>query len=145
MVNILVGGLSMRKNTWNKALALALCLVLLATTVSASGYTLDLSGNGKVDVWDIQVAVNENKGAAHAEAILDDILGGGDELHPNAEGVYEIYTATGLYNMVSRAAEGASFKLMADIDLQGANWTPIASFKGTFDGNLHTISNLKIT
>ena len=134
------------KKRWIRAFALCLCAVLLISTVSASTtYTLDLSGDSKVDVWDIQVAVNENKGAAHAEAILDDILGGGDELHPNAEGVYEIYTATGLYNMANRAAEGASFKLMADIDLQGANWTPVASFKGSFDGNLHTISNLKIT
>ena len=135
----------MKKIRWNKVFALVLSLVLLASTVSASGYTLDLSGDGKVDVWDVQVAVNEKKGAAHEEAILDNILGGGDELHPNAEGVYEIWSATGLYNMAQLAETGASFKLMADIDMQGADWTPVASFKGTFDGNLHTISNLKIT
>ena len=76
----------MKKIKWNKAFALVLSLVLLASTVSASGYTLDLSGDGKVDIWDVQVAVNEKKGAAHEEAILDHILGGGDELHPNAEG-----------------------------------------------------------
>ena len=88
----------MKRNGWNKALALGLVLVLLATTVSASGYTLDLSGDGKVNVWDLQVAVNENKEPAHQEAILTGILGNPDELHPNAEGVYEIWSATGLYN-----------------------------------------------
>lgn len=135
----------MKKNTWNKVLALVLCLVLLATTVSASGYTLDLSGDGKVNVWDVQVAVNENKGAAHSEAILDDILGGGDELHPNTDGVYEIYTIIGLNNMVKLANKGYRFKLMKDIDLGGADWAPIANFRGNFDGNLKTISNFKIT
>lgn len=40
-------------------------------------------------------------------------------------------------------------KLTADIDLQTEEWTPIgnidAIFQGTFDGQGHTISNLKIT
>ena len=40
-------------------------------------------------------------------------------------------------------------KLTADIDLQNEEWTPIgnieAFFQGTFDGQGHTISNLKIT
>ena len=135
----------MKKSICNKVLSLVLVLVLLATTVSASGYTLDLSGDGKVTVWDVQVAVNENKGAAHSEAILDDILGGGDELHPNTEGVYEIYTIIGLNNLAKLANKGYNFKLMKDIDLGGADWTPIANFRGNLDGGLHTISNFKIT
>ena len=135
----------MKKTIWNKALALFLGLVLLATTVSASGYTLDLSGDGKVNVWDVQVAVNENKGAAHSEAILDNILGGGDELHPNSDGVYEIYSIIGLNNMVKLAKKDCSFKLMNDIDLGGREWTPVTNFIGQFDGNGKTISNMKIT
>ncbi len=42
----------------------------------------------------------------------------------------------------------ASYKLMADIDLANAEWTPIGlntSFSGDFDGNGYTISNVKIT
>ena len=44
-----------------------------------------------------------------------------------------------------------TFKLTADIDLGGRRWTPIGTkgtsnvFKGTFDGNGATISNLKIS
>lgn len=135
----------MNKSRLNKLMALVLCLVLLATTVSASGYTLDLSGDGLVNVWDMQVAVNENKEKAHQEAILTGILGNPDELHPNAEGVYEIHTATGLYNMAKHASEGASFKLMNDIDMQGAHWLPVEKFRGTFDGQGYTISNVNIT
>ena len=46
---------------------------------------------------------------------------------------------------------GKYFKLTADIDLAGINWNPIGSmtgdhgsFKGVFDGNGHTISNLYV-
>lgn len=38
-----------------------------------------------------------------------------------------------------------NYKLVADIDLGGAEWTPIENFEGTFDGNGKTISNFKIT
>ena len=46
---------------------------------------------------------------------------------------------------------GSSIKLTADIDLGGKEWTPIASessgkiFRGTFDGDGHTISGLHIS
>ena len=44
--------------------------------------------------------------------------------------------------------ENYTFKLTADIDLNNHEWTPIGSkitFKGTFDGQGHTVSNLKCT
>ena len=44
---------------------------------------------------------------------------------------------------------GKTFKLIKDIDLGGHEWTPIGYvnkyFRGTFDGQEHTISNFKIT
>ena len=42
---------------------------------------------------------------------------------------------------------GKTVKLVADIDLQGASWTPIGyweTFEGTFDGCDHTIRNLNV-
>lgn len=47
--------------------------------------------------------------------------------------------------------DGVYFKLSNNIDLGGKEWTPIGKndstyfFKGVFDGNGHTISNLTIT
>ena len=46
--------------------------------------------------------------------------------------------------------KGVTFKLVEDIDLEGALWTPIGNhsydrmFAGTFDGNGHIISNLVV-
>lgn len=43
---------------------------------------------------------------------------------------------------------GYTFKLTADIDLNNREWTPIGStytFNGNFDGQNHTVSNLKCT
>ena len=46
--------------------------------------------------------------------------------------------------------KGVTFKLVEDIDLEGALWTPIGNhsydrmFAGTFDGNGHVISNLVV-
>jgi len=135
----------MTKKRVLRILALCLSLVLLAGAVTASTqYTLDLDSDGKINVWDIQLAVTQNKGAAHSKAILDEILGGGDELHTNADGKYEIWTGLGLRNLMERSADGESFILMRDLDLTGMDWTPL-TLKGTFDGNGHTISNVTIT
>lgn len=40
---------------------------------------------------------------------------------------------------------GAKCIITADIDLEGREWKPINSYKGTFDGQNHTVSALKIT
>ena len=78
-----------------------------------------------------------------------------------ADGTWEIYTAQGLldwnaYVMKNTGSEdtpkypnlGTSATLMADISLEGKNWTPVGTntnqYTGTFDGNRYTISNLKI-
>ena len=38
-----------------------------------------------------------------------------------------------------------SYELKADIDLGGMEWTPVAIFCGTFNGNGYTVSNFQIT
>ena len=40
---------------------------------------------------------------------------------------------------------GYTISLTNDINLSGNDWTPIADFEGTFDGQNHTISGLKIS
>lgn len=124
---------------------LALCLAAVCLFGTAAALSYDLNSDGKSNVWDLQLAVNESKTDAEKTAALAEVLGGVDELRPNAEGVYEIHSALGLYNMAANAAKGYQFKLMADIDLQGADWKPVATFKGTFDGNGKTVSNFTVT
>lgn len=76
---------------------------------------------------------------------------GGDGI--SAETAYEIATAEQLLYLPifaqSAAGNGAYYKLTADIDLEGCEWTPIGTgawrFGGNFDGQDHIISNLTIT
>ena len=69
--------------------------------------------------------------------------------------VYSISNANGLVafaksvNVDGKTYSGKTVKLTADIDLNNAVWTPVGQtgatqFLGTFDGDNHTISNLKI-
>lgn len=42
------------------------------------------------------------------------------------------------------AYQKAHYRLTADIDLGNKNWTPLYWFQGTFDGDGHTVSGLKV-
>lgn len=77
------------------------------------------------------------------------------------DGAYEISTASELawvaqqVNSKGNTFSGKTIRLMQDIDLGNREWNPIGQtggynaggtvFYGTFDGNGHTISNLKVT
>ena len=67
------------------------------------------------------------------------------------ENPYEIATADDLYEFAIKVNEGdntACAVLTADITLIDTNWTPIGNdsnqYKGTFDGDGHTITGLKV-
>ena len=79
------------------------------------------------------------------------------EMNKNADGAWEIETLGQLIYFAKSVNEGTSYEgetvlLTKNIDLAGINWTPIGDadadifvgFKGTFDGQNFTISNLKI-
>ena len=137
----------MKNRTWLRIISLVLASICLISVMTAAA--ADLSG--KVTVWDLQKAVNEGKTREEKVSVLAALLGGGDELHPNLEGQYEIWSELGLQNMrkllstVADKAAGYDFVLKADIDLGGKDWEPIKHFNGTFNGNNHTISNFNIT
>ena len=66
---------------------------------------------------------------------------------------YLIYHANELAQLAYKVNSGTSyagnyFKLMDDIDLDNRNWTPIGKsdkcFSGNFDGNGHSVTNLKV-
>ena len=118
----------------------ALLVLCLVGTAGAANFLFDLNGNGKTDIADLQQV-----SGADQEAALDEALGGGDELHKNADGQWEIWSSLGLFNMAQHAEAGDTFVLMQDIDMKDMPWTPVENFNGKFKGELHTISNLKIT
>lgn len=74
----------------------------------------------------------------------------------NSDGVYEISNAGQLYwfaALVNNDSTHAEFTkdnreakaiLTADIDLENREWKPIMNFNGSFDGQNHTVSHLKI-
>lgn len=61
----------------------------------------------------------------------------------------ELFAFANEVNVNKNAFNGKTVYLVADIDLDNAEWTPIGNstnqFQGTFDGNNKTISNLVIT
>ena len=61
-------------------------------------------------------------------------------------GQYSITTKEDLMKLGTLNIQGGEFVLGADIDMQGEEWTPIGPnwqpFKGEFNGNGHTISNI---
>ena len=79
------------------------------------------------------------------------------DINANQEDIYEISNANELKwaatqinsDTAKTGMSRASYKLMNDIDLDGAEWTPIGTeavpFNGTFDGNGYRISNMKVT
>ena len=69
----------------------------------------------------------------------------------NGDKNYTVYSAEGLSNLLRYEADYITDENTVitldgegDFDMRGADWTPIAEFRGTFDGNGQTISNFKI-
>ena len=131
----------MKNKVWLRVISLVLASVCLISVLTAAAADAVV----KTTLWDLQKAVNEGKTTAEKTAVLAALLGGGDELHPNAQGEYEIWSELGLRNMVKNAGAGYTFKLMKSIDLGGKQWPLVSSFRGTFDGGNFTISNFNIT
>lgn len=85
---------------------------------------------------------------------------GATYLNQDASGAWLINNVNELYYFASQVNggntyDGETVKLTADIDLAGRAWAPIGrpattttdfsrSFRGTFDGQGHTVSNLKV-
>lgn len=70
-----------------------------------------------------------------------------NELEPDEDGVYQIHSIEGLKNIANHL--DAEFEVLCNIDLNGAEWTPIgteaAPFTGEINGNDFTISNFTIS
>ena len=70
----------------------------------------------------------------------------------SADGLFAFAASVNKYSNYEYPYSGETVLLMNDIDLGGAEWTPIGDYRfsanrfcGTFDGQGHTVSNFKIT
>jgi len=54
-------------------------------------------------------------------------------------------TYTDLHEALAACGTGETITLQKNVNLTGANWTPVANFDGTFDGNSKTITGLTVT
>lgn len=72
-----------------------------------------------------------------------------DETAEITSGTYSISSKEELQKLATMGAnkklKGGEFVLANDIDLSGVNWASINNFKGTFDGNGYSITNMKST
>lgn len=145
---------------WIRFMALVLVIATVAGILlqaSAANVASDVNGDGKITVFDAQLIAESNAGlrtfnkqqlsvikGMAVRDILSYILGNTelDAGDTDGDGIQEIYTADGLQRL--HTASDGNFILMSDIDLDGADWTPVANFSGTFDGNGKTISNFTI-
>lgn len=145
---------------WMKCTALVLVFATVAGTLlqaGAANYTGDINGDGKITAFDAQLmaeaeagcrelneAQQKAAGKSTLTEIIDFVLGRqtehvGKEYYPDKVAVY---TAEDL--LILSKNPTASYILMEDLDLGGADWTPVVGFSGTFDGNGKTISNFTI-
>ena len=120
---------------------------------TTSGFPTGL--NSYSDLWNVK-----DGGKAHANVYVDGALvwkagSIANGVILNDEGEYLISTAAGMFwfanevNVNNKDFSGKTVKLTENINLDNAAWTPIGQtgatqFKGTFDGNSKTISNLNI-
>lgn len=150
----------MKNRRFTRVLLLVLTLSLVVTAVvgaSASNYVGDINDDGKITALDAQLMAEAKagyreltdkqqkaSGKGKLAEVIDFILG--REVDTVGKEYFvdkiAIYTAQDLQK-ISENLTG-DYRLAEDIDLGGAQWTPIRGFAGTFDGNGHTISNLTI-
>ena len=151
----------MKNRKWIGVLCLVLALTLTAGAVlsaAGAGFVSDVDGDGKITAFDAQMIAESNAGKRQlSETQLSAIKGISvqniikflrgesviDAGDTDGDGVQEIYTALGLEQL--REQPDADFILAMDLDLEGADWEPVANFSGSFDGNGNTISNFTIT
>ncbi|EHI61473.1 S-layer homology domain-containing protein [Hungatella hathewayi] len=127
-----------------------LTVCMMVSLLPASGLAAvmpDIQGGG----------INGNDMRGAGGVINLDTLEMTDDIVMVADGQYTVATAKGLENLAelvnrdgSGDAENYTVEMLGSIDLQNKEWTPIGNsnrhlFQGTFDGQGHTVKNLKIT
>lgn len=148
----------LNKNTTVKYCSATNCTVTAARDAGQVVGCVYGSGNAISNCWATNVTVeadvtgctDSNKGGN----IKNEIIGRNNGITVDNDNLVTISTKDQLFTFAEAVNSGNDYSgktvvLTADIDLLNAAWTPIgqshADFAGTFDGNGHTIKNLKVT
>ena len=144
--------------------------IRLYNSAEGANQVINISGNtftyseGKAPINSADVLLNAKHNGADASGTITGTVQVNATVSAgaNVEVVYTVANADELKGFAAEVNKGEEYAsntfagktivLTADIDLEGAEWTPIGYFGlsskpfcGTFDGNGHTISNFKIT
>lgn len=130
----------------------------------SEGYELDASQTdivladctvGGVVLTQLNLTELLGEDAANATVLNDGVQTIADGFGMDTEGNYVVSNAAGMFyfaeqvNEKGKTFKGETVKLVDDIDLNNEAWTPIGQtgatqFKGVFDGDGYTISNLNV-
>lgn len=157
-----VTNLTYNAYTSNEDDAVAAQTVTVGNVALRPNYRTNIYGNLLTTKTGFQVSVDPGFGQSSVWNGTDDVV----MPTPDSNGNYTITSAAefaGLAKMMNdeenpQTFEGKTITLITDIDLNGNEWTPMGkatrsgngldkesvSFKGTFDGQGHTINNLKM-
>lgn len=111
----------MRMRRWiSLFLAVMLCVGLTPITTFAADENVSVWDGSSDTAWYTGSATEYNIDSAAALAGVSELAAGGNNF------------------------QGITLNLTTDVDLAGLPWTPIGSFKGTFNGNNHTVANMSV-
>lgn len=101
--------------------------------------------NGQPITEDMLLEINEDTNEVSTTMTKPEV----DENVVTIKTAKELFWFANEVNVKNNSFSGKTVKLDADIDLENAEWTPVGQtgatqFKGTFDGQDHTIYNLNI-
>ena len=128
------------KNMTLTGISVTVYATQLASEFDSFNNTYDGNADYSADVWNGKIATADKLAAATDETKKAVTVDSGKLLAALAEAVNG-----------GKNYDGYTIKLTKNLDLNGIEWTPIGTkgtsnvFKGTFDGNSATISNLKIS
>ena len=126
------------KNMTLTGISVTVYATQLASEFDSFNNTYDENADYSADVWNGKIATADELAAATSGTTVT--IDSGELLAALVQSVND-----------RNAYEGYTIKLTKNLDLNGIEWTPIGTkgtsnvFKGTFDGNGATISNLKIS
>ena len=130
-----------------KLISLLMILAVLLSLCACGGQTTNEPGDSMENpTTEATEAPTGEKTQVKTEYTPEELYGHIDQTKPNSDGVYKLWSAEGVANMVN--APDGTFELLCNIDMEGASLSPIGTadkpFTGKIDGKNFIISNFTL-